>query len=171
MRDENGQIIEEGSGKRHAHLVLRFPNPVWWSAIAKKLGFVLLGGEPDYQFIRALKYDDTRETYESFLVYLIHKNQPDKEQYDLRDLWGSPEMCQDAARAVLHYENRKIEMPDAVLECLRWISLQNKFISYTEFGFWACSNPWFKGASSPIVRAALDEHNAKYRRTANNEGE
>lgn len=163
MKDENGQEILEGSGKKHAHLVLRFLNPVWWSSIAKKLGFVMLGGVPDYQFIRALKYDDTRESYESFLVYLIHKNAPDKEQYTLRDLWGSQEMQRDAARAVLHFENRKVEMPDAVLECLRWIREQDHFVTYTEFGFWACSNPWFKGTSSPIVRACLEEHNAKYR--------
>ena len=119
-------------------------------------------GSPDYQFCRAVGYDDNRETVESFMVYMTHTNQPDKEQYTLRDFWGTESLIQKAQRAHLRYHNRKVDMCDAVFDFLCWIDSQrkDKVITYREFAYAACSNSWFKAYSSPIVRAVLEEHNS-----------
>lgn len=161
------------AGKKHAHILLYFPNPRFWPSVCKSIGFVDSLGSPDYQFCRAIGYDDSRETVESFMVYMTHRNQPDKEQYNITDLWGSDSVLKLSQRAHMRYHNRKIEMPDAVLDCLIWIDSipKNKVITYREFAYAACSSAWFKAASNPIVRAVLEEHNFTARQLNSDTGE
>lgn len=47
--DLEGNEIVEGEGKPHYHLILCFENPVYATALAKKLGLVSDMGEADLQ--------------------------------------------------------------------------------------------------------------------------
>lgn len=61
--------------KPHWHIVLRFKNAVWNTAIAKELGIT-----PNY--LEACKDVDAA------LVYLVHYDNPKKAQYDYEEVFG-----------------------------------------------------------------------------------
>lgn len=73
-------VYEEGDNKGelkkpHWHLVLRFKNAVWNTAVAKELGIT-----PNY--LEACK------DFDNSLVYLVHYHNPEKAQYDHEDVFG-----------------------------------------------------------------------------------
>lgn len=61
--------------KPHWHVVVKFQNAIWSSALAKKLGI-------KENYIRDCKNLD------GSLLYLVHENQPDKYQYDIEEVFG-----------------------------------------------------------------------------------
>ena len=61
--------------KPHWHIVLRFKNAVWNTAVAKELGIT-----PNY--LEACKDQD------SSLLYLVHYGKEDKAQYNYEDVFG-----------------------------------------------------------------------------------
>lgn len=61
--------------KPHWHLVLRFKNAVWNTAVAKELGIT-----PNY--LEACK------DFDNSLVYLVHYHNPEKAQYDYETVFG-----------------------------------------------------------------------------------
>lgn len=147
-------IWHEGldGGKRHAHVFLAFDNPRRASVLAAELGF------PDDQFCRALFGQ-----FSNSLLYLVHANSPDKEQYTPSDLFGSPSMLKRFDKVYIRFLRSDVDMSDAVQGCLDWMSTQSGYISYIAFARWACSSPYFKGAAHPLCRLALEEHNARER--------
>lgn len=164
--DDDGQEIITGHGKKHAHVILNLNNPVYWRAVCKKLGFVSAESEPDYRFCWPLGYrytdhlEQRSETLKGAYVYLTHTNAPLKEQYDAARLFGAPDLIKDAAAAILAYQMRNMTMSQAVEMALHWIDAQEgKVVKMSAFGYWICSTPYFKAASSPVVRAAIQEHN------------
>ena len=64
-----------GLKKEHVHVVLKFPNPKWNTALAKELGIKL-------NYVRECK------CFEDRLLYLVHINHPDKYQYDSEEVFG-----------------------------------------------------------------------------------
>lgn len=73
-------VYEDGENKGelkkpHWHLVLRFKNAVWNTAVAKELGIT-----PNY--LEACK------DFDNSLVYLVHYHNPEKAQYDFESVFG-----------------------------------------------------------------------------------
>lgn len=146
-------------------------NPKWWLAFCKEIGFLDEEGEPDTRFLRPLRWDDSRESVQTFLPYLTHTGQPDKEPYnEARDLvWGSNklfEMYQRACNALLE---KNVRTSDSCIECLAWIKNHDGFIEFEEFALWACMNTNYKGAASPVIREAIKSHNQRFIHSRDNE--
>lgn len=140
--------------KPHTHLVLSLQTPKMLKTIAKECGFVSDLGEPDCQFVRPV---DGR--LDRFLVYLTHLDQPDKEQYPASQLFGSPGMLAAYGKAATKFMRNEFDMSDCVLACLDWIKMQEGVIRVSGFARWICGTPYFKAGASPLVRAAICEHN------------
>lgn len=170
--DEKNNVVMQGHGKKHCHLLLDLPNAVYWQALCKKLGFEDEEGNIDCRFCMPVSVSieqktgqfvkDRRGSLERGYIYLIHLNTPDKEQYNISDLWGAPEKLQNAYTAIQGYLSKNISMSACVYMALDWINKQSGLISYKDFTEWLCNSPYFKCQSSPLVRAVLDEHNRKY---------
>lgn len=69
--DHKGEIK-----KPHWHVVMKFPNAVWSTALAKELGI-------------APNYLEKCKSLDSSLLYLVHSGFDDKYQYDLKDVFGT----------------------------------------------------------------------------------
>lgn len=143
-------ILHLGSdgGKDHWHIYLDFPNPVYSKSIASEL--VL-----DERFCRPLFGQ-----FSNCLLYLIHLNASDKEQYSIADCFGSSALLQKLEKCVLRFQRKEIDMCDAVEGCIDWIQSQTGVISAAAFARWACASPFFKGVSHILTRYTLEEHNA-----------
>ena len=73
----NKDIAEDGSIKKHHwHVVLRFNQAVWSSAICKELGI-------EHNYIENVK------RFDNALQYLIHYNDTDKAQYSVDEVFGN----------------------------------------------------------------------------------
>ncbi|MBQ8921413.1 MAG: hypothetical protein IJ060_04535 [Oscillospiraceae bacterium] len=151
-----GILHHDGSSKDHWHVYLCFQNPRYCSAVAQELGLVLDSGEGDTQFVRPIT-----GRFESALVYLTHTNTPEKEQYSAADLIGDSELIEQQKKACLKYRRKELDMSDSVLGILAWIQQQEGIISMFQFGMWVCNSPYFRAASSGIVRGCIEEHNKK----------
>lgn len=68
--DQKGELK-----KPHWHIVLRFKNAVWNTALAKELGI-----EPNY--LKAC------QDFDASLLYLVHFNNPEKFQYEHENVFG-----------------------------------------------------------------------------------
>ena len=73
-------VYEDGENKGelkkpHWHIVLRFKNAVWNTAVAKELGITL-------NYLEACKDQD------SSLLYLVHYGREEKAQYDYEEVFG-----------------------------------------------------------------------------------
>ena len=143
--------------KEHYHIAVSLEVPKMLKTIAKDVGLLTDLGEPDCQFVRVCDGRLSR-----FLVYLTHLDQPDKEQYDAKSLFGSSALLSDYGRAATKFMRNEIDMPDAVLACLDWIrSNHENVVTMTAFARWVCTTPYFKASSSPMVRMCIDEHNQR----------
>lgn len=174
QHDQDGNVIEKGEGKKHAHIIVNHENPVYWRAFNSELGFSSESdGQKviDYRFCMpvSVNIDSTgqfvkngRASVERGLVYLTHADSPDKEQYTCCDLWGAPDMIEQAMKATDAYLMRNLSMSECVFMICEWINDQKKYIHWNEFVLWLCGTPYFKGQSSPIVRQVFDEHNRKW---------
>lgn len=159
--DDKGREIVTGDGKKHVHVILYLKNAVWWRSVCKRLGSISPDGLPDYQFVRAIGYDNAKETVKKGFCYLTHANAPTKEQYPCSALFGAPDLVQAAQNAILACEMGALSMSECVYHVLEWVSGQPDYISMNDFGFWICGTPYFKASSSRIVYQAISEHNQK----------
>lgn len=153
MNVDTGDVVE--TGKAHIHYYISFENPVNWYRFAE------LAGNPDRQFCRII---DGR--FDNALLYLCHTNTPEKEQYALSALHGSPELIKRTERVIQRYHERDIPLSEAVLACVLYISDQSRadtIISTKDLIFWAVSNGVFKGVSNVSTRDVLREHNEQVR--------
>lgn len=72
----NPEKHKEGEPKKaHWHVVIKFSNPVWNVPTAKDLGI-------------APNYLERCSTLDGSLLYLVHEGNPDKYQYELKDVFG-----------------------------------------------------------------------------------
>lgn len=148
-------------GKKHAHLVLRFPNPRSWSALCSDLGC-------DSRFCRPIGYKEVKgewknvkyDTFRSALGYLTHSNTPEKELYPVSSLFGAPSMISQAADAALFYQCKDITQKEALLKVRAWIvSHYGEVITPMMFVSWITQTPYMKVINSPWIRNMMDSHN------------
>lgn len=153
---------EQDGEKEHQHFVLLFDNPRKTFTVCQMLGLVDALGMPDDQFVRAIVKKQKRKVDQQLkdcCVYLTHRNAPEKEQYEVSQLFGSQSRIKWTAKQVLKYESNEFDMPDCVLGVLDWISSQDDIIKVYSFGRWLCNSPYFKANNNRIVWAAIKEHN------------
>lgn len=154
IKDIDGNEIVEGEGKPHYHLIICFENPVYASALAKKLGMISDLGEPDLQFIQAVRnLDDS-------LLYLTHVKYEDKEKYSFSDLHGSSFLIKKYETALYKYiEKKKITIREALWAVRTWINEQKGRISYDMFVKYLCSSPYVRFRNERLFYQLIEEHN------------
>lgn len=146
--------------KSHYHYLIHPVNdkgesvPVKVSSVCNKLGLLSDLGEPDLQFIRPV---DGR--YSQFLIYMTHLSEPDKEQYNASDLFGSSALISDYGRAATKWLRQEFDMSDCIIAVLDWIQRQEGIIRMSYFARWICNTPYFKACGSSLVRCCIEEHN------------
>ena len=157
--DEN--LINDGEGKPHYHLVLTFPGPVYASALAKRLGLVTDLGEPDYQFIQQIhNLDDS-------LLYLTHVKYPDKEQYSFYDIKGSQKLLRQYESAYFSWiERKKVTVREALWAFRDWVEHQTGVITAEKVVRWIVKTPYIRFRNEKLFHQMIADHNAKeYRHT------
>ena len=69
--DENGNLL-----KPHFHIVVKFKNAIWRNSLADSLGI-------------APNYLEVCRDFKNSAAYLLHKNNPEKYQYDVEEAFGT----------------------------------------------------------------------------------
>lgn len=142
-----------GLGKSHWHVYLKFDN-------ARSSDEILKFAEVEPRFLQQIT-----GRFENALVYLLHRNTPEKEQYSLDDLGGAAWLLDDARKAVLRFEENNIPMSQAVCALIDWIDSNfSLFVSAGDLARFAADNGLFKACQHPLTRIALQEHNEKVSR-------
>lgn len=163
--EEYAGIVHRGfedETKEHEHYVLEFVNPRKTESVCQVLGLTNDLGEPDDQFCRAVlkkQNNPVLRQINSCLVYLLHLNSPEKEQYTLSDVFGTPAMIERTRRAVLAFLGDGLPMNEAILGCLDYIQHTEGVLKVSTFTRWLCNSENFKARNSWLVRESLLEHN------------
>lgn len=140
----NKDVNEDGELKKeHYHIIIRFSQPKWSSAIIKELGI-------EEKFIEEVnKFDNA-------LQYLIHYNDKDKAQYHIDEVSGN-------LKTRLVESINKIEKSEGekVVDLLEYITERNDYISITEFANYCAKNGYWSEfrRSGSIFCKVLEEHN------------
>lgn len=136
--DDNGQIK-----KSHYHVILKFPQARYVSAIAKELGI-------------KENYFEKTGSWNRSAVYLLHLNDDAKYQYDEKELFGT------LVPGVLKLIHQKQEEGERVCDLIALLESIDSVITYTSAVQLACKN----GLYSEFrrlgygMRFILEEHNA-----------
>lgn len=131
--------------KDHWHVILRFNQAVWSSAICKELGITS-------DFIQPVK------RFESALQYLIHYNDTDKAQYTTDEVFGTLQpKLKESINKIDKSEGEK------VVELIQYIREYDGYLSITEFaGFCAENGYWAEfRRSGAIFCKIIEEHNSR----------
>lgn len=137
--DENGEIKKE-----HCHFIIYFDDARTISAVSKELDI-----KSNYIIPTEKKKG---------LLYLIHKNNPEKYQYDINCVTGN---LKDTLFS--YVSNSLIAEKTSVKLILDYI-YTHQFISYYEFLSWVNDNDlwsFFRRSQSTFLKM-LDNHNKKY---------
>lgn len=158
-------ILHEGETegkKQHYHIAVRFVVPLDRSTVANALGLTVPCGtntdsKPDLSSISVCtgKFSD-------FLLYLTHKNAPDKIQYTESNLFGSESGFAEYRKAVVRYESERLETQDAFACLLEWIENQPYYITNFAFAKFVVNTPFFKLRNDPLLRNCIYEHNKPF---------
>ena len=147
--NHDSDLDEEGNLKKvHTHVVIRFNNPVWNSALAKDLGI-------------EINYIQKCRSLERSLLYLIHYNEPDKFQYDVRKVQGSlKQKLKNYIKNSGKDESEKVlELLDYIDSCVGYLDEQD-FVRYVAFnGLYDI----YRRSTVTFIRA-LQKHNEPYDR-------
>lgn len=147
--------IGQEEGKDHWHFAIKTgENPMRAGTVCRKLGLVKDDLTPDTQFIRLIG-----GRIGGFLIYMTHLNQPDKEQYNASDLFGSTALKIEYGKAATKYQRKQVDTQDCVIAVLDWLKWQDGIVRLSYFARWICDTPYFKCANSPLVRGLIQEHN------------
>lgn len=141
--DENGEIK-----KAHWHVVLRFQQATWSSAICKNLGI-------DHRYIEDVK------KFDNAMLYLIHYNDDNKVQYDATEVFGNL-----APRLVEIINKGEKTEGEKVIEMLKYIEDKGGYVTVTEFAKYCAFNGYwaeFRRAGA-IVCKIIEENNKRYER-------
>lgn len=135
---------EEGELKKeHWHIVIRFKDGVWSTAICKELGI-------EHNYIEEVK------RFDNALKYLIHYNDKDKYQYSLEEVSGSIK-----TRLTEIVKKEEKSEAEKVIEIIEYIESQNKRITIKAFANYCASQGYwseFRRSASIFIRM-IDEHN------------
>lgn len=137
-------IADDGILKKpHYHIVLRFSQAVWNTAICKELNI-------------SQNYIENVNRFDNALQYLIHYNDSQKHQYSLNDVFGNlKKKLVESINKVEKSECEKVfELIEYINNCDYKITA-NHFSSYCAInGYWA----EFRRSAS-IFFKIIDEHN------------
>lgn len=139
-------IDQDGKPKKpHYHVVLRFNQAVWSSAICKAL-------EIEHTFIEDCK------RFENALQYLIHYNDTEKAQYSVDEVKGN-------LKTKLVESINKVEKSEGekVVELIQFIKAFEGRLSITEFAEYCALNGYWAEfrRSGAIFCKVIDEHNER----------
>lgn len=125
--ETDGTDHQQGDLKKpHWHVVIRFsPNALWNTAVAKDLGI-----EPNYL--------EKCRNLNKALLYLIHRDNPEKYQYDIENVFGSESM-----RTVLSKLLREEDEGLRVLSIIKMVEDEPGIISPTEMLKKACKEGYY----------------------------
>lgn len=137
-------VTEDGNVKKeHWHVVLRFNQAVWSSAICKDLGI-------EQNYIEDVK------RFENALQYLIHYNDLDKAQYTVDDVHGN-------LKTKLVESISKVEKSEGekVVELIEFIRNYEGRLSITDFASYCAMNGYWAEfrRSGAIFVKIIEEHN------------
>ncbi len=149
MITHDSDLDEVGNLKKsHTHLVIRFNNPVWNSALAKDLGI-------------EINYIQKCRSLERSLLYLVHYNEPDKFQYDIRKVQGN------LKQKLLNYiKNSGKDESEKVLDLLDYIDSYVGRLDEQDFVRYVATNGMYdiyRRSTVTFIRA-LQKHNEPYER-------
>ena len=149
MITHDSDLDEVGNLKKsHTHLVIRFNNPVWNSALAKDLGI-------------EINYIQKCRSLERSLLYLVHYNESDKFQYDTRKVQGS------LKQKLLNYiKNSGKDESEKVLDLLDYIDSYVGCLDEQDFVRYVATNGMYdiyRRSTVTFIRA-LQKHNEPYER-------
>lgn len=133
--------------KEHYHVVLKFNNAKWNTALAEDLG------------ISENYIEECRDLKKS-LLYLIHYNEPEKFQYDIDEISGNLKK-----RIEIILDNDDKNENDKVLELHQFINSSNFYLKLQDFGIYCASvGKWDILRRSTIYWIkVIEEHNNKYK--------
>ena len=130
--------------KEHWHVVLRFNQAVWSTAICKELGI-------EHNFIENVK------RFDNAIQYLIHYNDKEKAQYSVDDVFGN-------LRTKLVESINKVEKSEGekVVELIQYIRSYSGKITITDFAAYCAENGYWSEfrRSGAIFVKIIEEHNA-----------
>ena len=139
--------------KEHWHVVLKFPQARWNTALADELGI-------------AANYMEPCANFDAACLYLVHANNEDKHQYPPSALFGP---LVPAVNKLLADDDEGTR----VLEIVKEIDACPGRASYRNLLVWACKNGYygeFRRLGSGVV-TLIQEHNDEcYRETQSNAG-
>lgn len=143
--ESDGADHKKGDLKKpHWHVVIRFsPNAVWSTAVAQDLGI-------EHNYLEKCR------NLNKALLYLVHKDNPDKYQYDLGDVFGSQSLITVLSK-LLSEEDEGLR----VLSIVKMVEDEPGLISPTEMLKKACKDGYYgefrrMGLWSTII---IQEHN------------
>lgn len=130
--------------KPHWHIILRFKQAVWSSAVCKELGI-----EQNY-IEQVRKFDNA-------LQYLIHYNDSNKAQYNINEVQGTLK-----PRLVESINKGEKSEGEKVLELIDYIERQESKISIKQFASYCAQNGCWSEfrRSATIFIKIIDEHNS-----------
>ena len=143
----NRDVTELGELKKeHWHVVLRFKQAVWSSAICKELVI-------ENQFIEDVK------RFDNAIQYLIHYNDSNKTQYTVDEVTGN--LKQRLIESINKVEKSEGEK---VIELIDYIDQTQRRISIKEFSSYCAENGCWSEfrRSATIFIKIIDEHNQKF---------
>lgn len=140
-------VTEDGEIKKaHWHVLLRFSNAKWNTAIGKDLGIEL-------NYIQEVK------NFDNALMYLIHANDSEKYQYDLKEVFGTfKEKLKGLLNSVDKTEGEK------VIELIKFIQNYEGRLSVTVFSLYCAENGYWSEfrRSGSIFCKMIEEKNASW---------
>lgn len=141
---------KEGTYKKdHWHVLLRFKQAVWSSAICKELGI-------EHNYIEDVK------RFDNAIQYLIHYNDNDKAQYDVDEVFGN-------LQSKLKESINKVEKSESekVRELLQYIRNYNGYITITDFAAYCAENGYWSEfrRSGAIFCKIIEEHNRYFEKS------
>ena len=138
---------EEGEKKEHIHVVVRFKNYRWNSALSEELG------------IEINMFEKARNL-ENALLYLVHARDSEKTQYDIMEVQGT---LQKRLFRILQTDGK--DNTDQATEIVDWIMEQSEVIKPSRLFYFASVN----GLYGELVRGMklfamiIEEHNEEIR--------
>lgn len=136
--DDDGVIKKE-----HWHVVLRFKQAVWNTAISKEIGITD-------------NYIEKARNFENTLQYLIHYNDSDKYQYSLDDVQGplKNRLAESIAKQEKSEGEKVIEIIDYITSSKDRLTVTQLARYCAEKGLWSD----FRRAGAIIIKI-MEEHN------------
>lgn len=143
----NRDVTDEGEQKKeHYHIVLRFNQAVWSTAICKELGI-------EHNYIENVK------RFDNALQYLIHYNDNEKAQYSIDEVKGN--LKQKLVESINKIEKSEGEK---VIDLIDYIEKQPQRISIKQFANYCASQGYWSEfrRSATIFIKIIEEHNARF---------